>query len=538
MASNACQKMVEQTDYCKDGESYHDGGERTMKRMTSFFLCALMILFLFPIMTVTVPTVAVADAASDRIDLASQILANGNITLSGGNKSEYYQGKKDGANAKQNIKDTAAGNKAKLSSYADTDNGLNTPAPGGEVDLSVDMLRAMLDLEEKFGKYRISAIAGSCHSENSPHYKGKAFDVDSFKGGISSSKGKEIYNYLTQKGYKIAKVKGKENVYENQYHYHIQVNGYEPPADEIYTLDINGLLDNTPEGWTSSYATFDLYINGVKEASNITDFYQSVSKGSTYEIKNIRPVDGKEFIGYSSFAADGYVSGGRTGTVNANTDVRLTLNTVDAAAYISRTEPTVMAEYNGHSYFYYTEPVTWYAAKLISEDLGGHLVTITSEEENTFLYNIIGSSYSAWIGATDKDQENSFRWITGEEFSYAPWDDDQPDNWSGPEGAENFVVIWYESNGHWNDATGCDKLYFFCEFDHVLNILNLPTSLVSIESEAFSGVGAEWVVVPDSCESIAKDAFSECQNLKVVSVPASCALADGAVPSDVVILSR
>lgn len=190
------------------------------RRVLCLFVCVIILFTLIPI--------ANADDTALRIDLAQQILNNDNIVLKTTNSAPKYQGEADGADAKQNIIDTAAGKKAKLSSYADTDEGLNTPAPGGEVYLSVNMLRAMLEMEKGFGKYRVTAIAGGCHSAKSTHYSGISFDATDAGTGATVQKGKEIYNYLVSKGFTLKTVKtaGSYGVWENSSHYHIQVTGY------------------------------------------------------------------------------------------------------------------------------------------------------------------------------------------------------------------------------------------------------------------------------------------------------------------------
>ena len=38
--------------------------------------------------------------------------------------------------------------------------------------------------------------------------------------------------------------------------------------------------------------------------------------------------------------------------------------------------------YNGHSYSFFPSDLTWYEAKDYCESLGGHLVTISDENEN------------------------------------------------------------------------------------------------------------------------------------------------------------
>lgn len=65
---------------------------------------------------------------------------------------------------------------------------------------------------------------------------------------------------------------------------------------QLYTLDVNGLLDGNTVSWLNGYGTFDIKING-RTISNLTDFYQSQTEGTTYEIFNIKATDGKHYIG-------------------------------------------------------------------------------------------------------------------------------------------------------------------------------------------------------------------------------------------------
>ena len=65
---------------------------------------------------------------------------------------------------------------------------------------------------------------------------------------------------------------------------------------QLYTLDVNGLLDGNIVSWLNGYGTFGIKING-RTISNLTDFDQSQKEGTTYEIFNIKATDGKHYIG-------------------------------------------------------------------------------------------------------------------------------------------------------------------------------------------------------------------------------------------------
>jgi uncharacterized Zn-binding protein involved in type VI secretion len=89
----------------------------------------------------------------------------------------------DGATAKRNIADVAAGNNASRSEYSETDkDGTVRHGLGGTIPLNRDMLTTMIDLSKDYCPYFVSEIAGGVHSgDKSRHYKGNAFDVDNIE---------------------------------------------------------------------------------------------------------------------------------------------------------------------------------------------------------------------------------------------------------------------------------------------------------------------------------------------------------------------
>ena len=59
-------------------------------------------------------------------------------------------------------------------------------------------------------------------------------------------------------------------------------------------------------------------------------------------------------------------------------------------------------------------------------------------------------------------------------------------------------------------------------------VLKLPSSLTEIGSEAFAGVAADIVIVPEGCERIGSLAFARCPNLKTVWLSSGTSVADDA----------
>lgn len=127
--------------------------------------------------------------------------------------------------------------------------------------------------------------------------------------------------------------------------------------------------------------------------------------------------------------------------------------------------PDGSVEFNGHYYYIYNEDTItdWNAAKAFCDAQGGYLATITSAEENAFLYSYItGAGYSSvMFGLTDQEQADDWHWVTGEEFSYQNWRSGEPNHQGGYE----HYGMYYERNtdGTWNDGSGQGGP-FICEW--------------------------------------------------------------------------
>ena len=73
-------------------------------------------------------------------------------------------------------------------------------------------------------------------------------------------------------------------------------------------------------------------------------------------------------------------------------------------------------EFHGHRYLFIPTLMKWGEAKAACETLGGHLVTITSAEENEFLTTLF--PYGSWFWMGLRTTEAGQEWITGESFTF------------------------------------------------------------------------------------------------------------------------
>ena len=217
--------------------------------------------------------------------------------------------------------------------------------------------------------------------------------------------------------------------------------------DPALILNINGVIDGELKDGLEGCGTADVYINGQRVAEGWGDYYMAWPKGTTFEIRNIRPAAG--------YSYDGIFSGSRTGTFGTHDP--LVCFSFSKNDFSRITETPTQSHFNGHTYLYYSSPVTWYFAKEYCESLGGHLITITSEQENQLAKQITDNN-NVWLGATDAGSEGTWYWITGESFEYSDWLELQPDNAPNEaSGEENYAELnptWTTQQG-WNDVRGC-----------------------------------------------------------------------------------
>ena len=118
--------------------------------------------------------------------------------------------------------------------------------------------------------------------------------------------------------------------------------------------------------------------------------------------------------------------------------------------------------YNGHIYKIFETKLSWFDAYSYCKDLGGHLATVTSAEEQAFINAMMKSdSYSAktWLGGYN--DSNGFKWVTDEEFEYGSWQSGQPNS---ADDADWFVIM-NTTFGQWNDYPPLEKAYFLCEWE-------------------------------------------------------------------------
>lgn len=145
--------------------------------------------------------------------------------------------------------------------------------------------------------------------------------------------------------------------------------------------------------------------------------------------------------------------------------------------------PDTAVEFNGHYYQVYDTPMTWDEAKAYCESLGGHLVTITSQEEQALVEDLFADTHKegCWLGGSLSD--NSYKWITNEKMDYTNWQSGEPNNYLNRD--ETCMIMLSETMKWYDFLTGGDptgtklnQIVFICEWenDTVKTDFKYPTS--------------------------------------------------------------
>jgi hypothetical protein len=217
-------------------------------------------------------------------------------------------------------------------------------------------------------------------------------------------------------------------------------------------------------------------------------------------------------------------------------------NTTTAALLSEKT-------YQGHVYKFYSDRLTWSAAKDFAEDLGGYLVIVNNSSENNFIKtNVTGLSFSGsasdgggakyvWLGGSDSNVEGQWKWVDGTSVprnnsTNKYWGDgaghgaggSEPDNFQnqdclaiGLEGWPTFNSGFYGSKGQWNDIDCSNRLGFIVEFDSAMDASGSDDQTDKSDDDALG----------DGNDSSGEDSDSETDNDTSKPAPTNFVASDG-----------
>lgn len=126
-----------------------------------------------------------------------------------------------------------------------------------------------------------------------------------------------------------------------------------------------------------------------------------------------------------------------------------------------------LGDWGGYRYFVSKDKFHFWEAErhIQTIDTSLHLLSVHSMVENMYVYNKVGEKLGMspyppyyWLGGHDENQEGQWEWIDGTPWDYNQWTTDTSEAQYGPEpnnldNNEHYLMVYYYSNGGWNDAT-------------------------------------------------------------------------------------
>jgi len=220
----------------------------------------------------------------------------------------------------------------------------------------------------------------------------------------------------------------------------------------------------------------------------------------------------------------------------------------NGSPYLGAVQWTVASGGNGHWYKRFDTAVLWTQARDLCVGLGGHLATVPSASENTFVASL-NAGNNCWLGgfqAPNSCEPNcEWQWVTGEAWSYTNWGNNQPDDASSDEDCLHY----WTADGHWNDINlGLSRITYICEWESGLttefdcNNNTIPDScdianggdcnnngqLDACEIANHTATDCNNNGIPDTCE-IANNTDGDCDGDGILN---SCEIAAGALDAD------
>ena len=242
-------------------------------------------------------------------------------------------------------------------------------------------------------------------------------------------------------------------------------------------LDLTGVW----EGWYyANQGQTGLTLTVYEDQTGVFEFYnmpgRSNAKDGSYTIEvsvddGVYRIVGKEWIERPS--SYGFVS--LRGSLENGTLKGVVNNSSSWPFELMRNNDNYQevadSVFNNHKYEVIEEKMYWEDAKNYCESLGGHLVTITSEEEQSYIQNMLKDYEDEdYMIGMHRSLAEFTEWVTGEAVVYENWGYPQPDNL----GNRQIVGVICNGNrsgssyridrGQWDDNTNA-KYPFICEWE-------------------------------------------------------------------------
>ncbi|XP_067249327.1 CD209 antigen-like protein C [Chanodichthys erythropterus] len=116
--------------------------------------------------------------------------------------------------------------------------------------------------------------------------------------------------------------------------------------------------------------------------------------------------------------------------------------------------------YQSNLYFISSEKKNWTESRRYCTERGADLIIINNKEEQEFVRKISGNA-GVWIGLTDSDVEDRWKWVDGTNMTSGIWADKEPNGSKKENCAVLYSSGWYDYQCNNIFKWICEKNIFF-----------------------------------------------------------------------------
>ena len=211
--------------------------------------------------------------------------------------------------------------------------------------------------------------------------------------------------------------------------------------------------------WTSPIDSLDTGVTTWSTGETTDSIYVNPLGTTTYSCR-------KTINGFTRFDTTSVVVGG--GDIVYTDSVLcfgsdLTLSVTGSGSLNLPSDFTYVSTFNGKDIYLIQSQDTWENQRIRALQMGGDLVSITSQSKQSLIYSSLNSLSiswaNAWIGLKQNPQSTSYseplggwEWVNGEPLTYSHWRTGEPNNAGGTEG---FGEMEWDSG--WNDISNVSR---------------------------------------------------------------------------------
>lgn len=123
--------------------------------------------------------------------------------------------------------------------------------------------------------------------------------------------------------------------------------------------------------------------------------------------------------------------------------------------------PSTWRRFKEKCYYFSTDLVEFAEGNNLCKIMSSNMIIINNQEEQQWVSTQMNGMNYYWIGLSDTEEHNVWRWVDGTIAQYTNWKQGQPDNWKEERSTEDCAGL--ANSALWNDFFCTDTNRVICE---------------------------------------------------------------------------